>query len=180
VNVPSSQSGGDPAGRLVYLLREHEEHLRAFVLTLVPHWADADEIVQLTRIRIWEQFDQYDPAKDFGAWARTIAFFLVRTHRKNQTRHPKLRSPEFLEAVAQRFEREVPRAGAFTRALAMCLQKLDEGRRKLVMRYYGGRGTIAEVASEMGLSTNAVQLRIRRARLALSECVEAALKEEVE
>ena len=49
------------------LLGEHERRLRGFILALVPHWADADDIAQEVRLRLWEQFDDYDPAKDFGA-----------------------------------------------------------------------------------------------------------------
>ena len=47
------------------LLGQHERRLLGFILSLVPNWADADDIAQEVKIRLWEQFDKYDPAKDF-------------------------------------------------------------------------------------------------------------------
>lgn len=67
--VASSHSpdGDDRTREFLRLLGQHERRLRGFILSLVPHWADAEDIAQEVRIRLWEQFDNYDPAKDFGA-----------------------------------------------------------------------------------------------------------------
>ena len=50
----------------------------------MPNWADADNIVQEVRIRLWQQFDSYDPTKDFGDWARAIAKYQALTYHKRQ------------------------------------------------------------------------------------------------
>ena len=55
------------------LLGACERSLFAYVYALAPNWQDAEEIMQRVRIRIWQQFDQYDEAKSFDAWARAIA-----------------------------------------------------------------------------------------------------------
>ena len=68
------------------LLGQHERRLRGFILSLVPNRADADDIAQEVKIRLWEQFDSYDPTKDFGVWARTIAHYQVLTYREKQSR----------------------------------------------------------------------------------------------
>ena len=49
------------------LLSQYEPRLRGFILTLCPNWADAEDIAQEVKLRLWEQFDEYDPAQDFGA-----------------------------------------------------------------------------------------------------------------
>ncbi len=66
------------------LLGQHEARLVGFIFSLVPHWADADDVAQEVRIALWNEFDKYDPAKDFGAWARTIAYYEVLTYRKKR------------------------------------------------------------------------------------------------
>ena len=74
MNDPSRDtSAGDNTEQFMRLLAAHERQLTAFVLALIPHWADADEIVQETKIRLWQQFDQYRPDESFGAWACAIA-----------------------------------------------------------------------------------------------------------
>lgn len=160
------------------LLAANERSLRAYVLSLVPHWDDADEIVQQTRVRIWEQFDQYDPTKDFGAWSRSIARYLVLAMREKISRYPQLRSEEFLESVSRHFTESTPHSSASRRALAVCLDKLDAARRTLIMRFYTGTETTKSIAADMGLSTAAVKVRIHRTRLALSDCVEEEIRQE--
>ncbi len=174
----SNPDPNDQTGRFVRLLGEHERNLRAYVLSLVPHWADADEIVQQTRVRIWEQFDQYDPSKDFGAWSRSIAYYLVLAMREKAGRYPQLRSEEFLGSVSRQFEQAAPRSGGFRSALAACLQKLDTARRGLIMRFYGGTETMSDIAADMGLSTGTVKVRIHRTRLALADCMKQTMHRE--
>ena len=67
---------------LLSLLGANERSLFAYVCALSPNWQDAEEIMQQVRIRIWQDFDQYDPAKPFGCWARAIAYYLTLAYRK--------------------------------------------------------------------------------------------------
>ena len=64
------------------LLAEHERQLAGYVHTLVPLWQDAEDVLQNTKLRLWEQFDSFQLGTDFAAWAITIAGYMVRTHRK--------------------------------------------------------------------------------------------------
>ena len=52
------------------LFQQHERQIYGYILSLVPNIASADDISQNTSLRLWERFDQFDPNKDFGAWAR--------------------------------------------------------------------------------------------------------------
>ena len=54
------------------LVMQHDRQWKAYVVSLVPNWADADDILQDTKLELWERFAEYDPAGDFGAWARKI------------------------------------------------------------------------------------------------------------
>ena len=55
-----------------------------FIFSLVPHWADADDVAQEVRIALWNEFDKYDPAKDFAAGPVPIAYYEVLTYRKKR------------------------------------------------------------------------------------------------
>ena len=61
-----SQTNDERTQQYLTLLGQHEGRLLGFILSLVPNWADADDIAQEVRIRLWKQFDGYDPAKDFA------------------------------------------------------------------------------------------------------------------
>ena len=68
------------------LVTQHDRQWKAYVLSLVPHWADADDILQDTKLELWERFAEYDPAGDFGAWARKIILYRVMTFRSQSGR----------------------------------------------------------------------------------------------
>ena len=70
----------------VELLSQCERRLYSYILSLVPNFNDADEIAQQTRLRLWERLDRYEPGRDFGAWACTIAHYEYLTWRGKQSR----------------------------------------------------------------------------------------------
>ena len=51
--------------------------LYAYVLTLLPNRADADDVLQETSLVMWDKFDPADPPADFLAWARRVAYHKV-------------------------------------------------------------------------------------------------------
>jgi RNA polymerase sigma-70 factor (ECF subfamily) len=158
----------------VELLGQNEQQLNAFVLALVPHWSDADEIVQVTRIRLWEQFDQYDPAKDFAGWARTIAYFQVLTHRKKAGRRSAILSQTAMEKLAEEAE-HIQGTSARHEALAECLQRLPASQREILSRCYSGDTSIQLLASDLGRSFNALRQSLFRLRKSLYQCIERRL-----
>ena len=66
-----------------------------------PTAADADDLYQETTVRLWEQFPDYDPEQEFGAWACTIAYYMVLAHRKKSSREKGRFSQAFVNAVAR-------------------------------------------------------------------------------
>src|SRR5689334_17416818 len=95
----------DPA-TFVRLLTQHERRVYAFILSLVPSWHDADEILQETNVRLWTEFERFEPGSDFCAWACAIAKYQVLTHRKQQARQRVRFTDEFLDVVAEEMAAE--------------------------------------------------------------------------
>jgi RNA polymerase sigma-70 factor, ECF subfamily len=173
---PNSPTNDQRTREYLRLLGLHERRLRGYILSLVPHWADAEDIAQDVRIRLWEQFDGYDPTKDFGAWARTIAHFQVLTHREKLGRHKGLVSSEFIEAVADEVITISGELDAAEQALADCFEKLPPAKRDLLLRHYSTGQTARTIAQELGRSFDATRQAILRTRLALSDCVDEGLR----
>ena len=168
----------DRTADFLRLLSAHEQSLVAFVLALVPSWNDANDVTQEVRLRLWAQFNQYDPAKDFGAWSRTIAYWQVLKWRKATSRRPDSFGPEFLEMIAEHVEVRGGIAEERAAALGNCLQKLDPATRTLVKWYYSGKKTARELAEELGKSFHVVRHTLRQARLTLADCVAKSLAKE--
>lgn len=181
-SMPASDSSADGLQnhrnrRFIELLGQHEQQLNSFVLALVPHWPDADEIVQQTRIRLWEQFHDYDADKDFGAWARAIAYYQVLTFRKQSGRRAAVLSSVAIEKLAAEAEHvaDLPPRHA---ALAECVERLPAAQRELLALSYSGDESIQALAQRMGRSVNAIRQSLFRLRKALYRCIEQRLADE--
>ena len=67
--------------QFIRLMTRHERLVYGYILSLVPNWADADEILQETNIRLWEEFEKFEAGTNFAAWAVRVAHFQVLTTR---------------------------------------------------------------------------------------------------
>lgn len=168
----TSREDSRRTAEFVRLLTQHERRVYGYILSLVPRWADADEILQETNVRLWEQFDSYQPDADFGAWACTIAYYQVLTFRKRAVRERSHLSDRFVELIAT--EAQAAASDAEERMVAMedCLAKLLPTQRQLLRQCYGGKATIKQVAEKVGRSVAATYKSIARIRQVLHECIE--------
>jgi RNA polymerase sigma-70 factor, ECF subfamily len=178
--MPDSPSNDRRTQDYLRLLAQHEARLMGFIFSLVPHWADADDIAQEVKLCLWNEFDDYDPGKDFGAWARTIAYYQILTYRKKrqkQLRRSEAINPKLMELIAADVARLSDELDAAQRSLKKCFDKLPEAKRELLMRYYSDEVT-RDIAASTGRTADATRQAIVRARLALRKCVDETLRKE--
>lgn len=168
----------DRTKRFLALLGAHDQRLYGYILSLVPNYADAEELAQQVRLRLWEQFDNYDVNKDFGAWARTIAHYLVLAHVKGVATKRHRFSEQTMDAIAEQVSVAVERDNDRKWAMQECLGKMDQSKRQLLVRYYSTGETLKEIAAQIGRSFDAVRHSVLRTRLALANCIQRVLRRE--
>lgn len=162
----------------VRLLSVHEQELSGYVFALVPNWTDADEVLQETKLRLWMQFDQYDPAKDFGAWARAVAYFMVLAQRKRSQRASARFSQQFVDVVSREAESLKVEATPLRQALSDCMAKLGQAARELLLACYAGKETAKDVALRLGRSVRGTQRAVAGIRTDLQRCIESTMRQE--
>ena len=176
---PSKSSEHETRTReFVRLLSAHDQELSGYVVSLVPNWADADEIIQETKLRLWEQFDQYDPTKDFGGWARAIAYFMMLAYRKQSQRVAARFSQQFVDVVSREAASLATEAYPLRQALSDCIAKLSQAARELLWACYAGKETIKDVAIRLGRSVRGTQRAVAKTRTDLQRCIEDAVRRE--
>lgn len=163
----------------VRLLTRHERQVYAYILSLVPNWADADEILQETNMRLWDQFERFKSGTDFGAWARTVAHYQVLTFRKRVGRERVHFSQEFVDAVQAEYDAPSKEPPDERRdALANCIEKLSPGQQEMLRRAYNSEHSIKDVAGQLKRPVGAVYKALSRIRRALYDCVSNSLRNE--
>ena len=80
----------------------NQQRVFAYVVSLVPNRADAEELFQQTCLTLWEHWQRYDMSLDFVPWACGIAHNHVRNFlRKRQNSQIQL-AADVLEMLALR------------------------------------------------------------------------------
>ena len=172
----SPPCGDEETERYLDLLGRHKGRLFGLILSLVPNWADAEDMAQDLKIRLWRQFGDYDATKDFGVWARTIVYYQVLAYRKKRSRHNRRISSALPGDDRRDFAASSADLDAELQALNDCFEKLPESnRRLLIMRYSAGSRTAHDIAAELGRSYESTRKAILRTRLSLADCIEESL-----
>lgn len=166
------EANDDRAREFVQLLAACERRLDNYILALVPNWSDAEDVVQQTKLRLWERFSQYDRSKDFGAWACTVAYYEVLTFRTRASRARLLFSQAALERVAAVAISVVAESDARMHLLRTCVEKLSRWQRELLLRCCVAGESVKAVATELDRKVDSTRKAILRIRHQLYRCIE--------
>jgi RNA polymerase sigma-70 factor (ECF subfamily) len=165
----------DPAEEFVFLLARHERLLGAYVMTMVPHPADADDILQEAKVVMWRHFAKFERGTNFVAWARKVAFHQVLAFRKRKHRDRLDFSEDFLRTVSEEVERHSDQLERRERVLHECVAKLPpEHRETLHLRYHENL-SLEEMAARLSRTVGALYRLLSRVRHVLHECVTRSL-----
>ena len=160
------------------LFSRHERQIKSYVVALVPNWSDADDIIAETNMRLWEQFDEFDRGKDFGAWARSVAYYQVLTHRKRAQRNRARLSADVIKLLATRDDFGFEGGDDRLEALTNCVEQLAANHRALLLSVYGRQQPVKHISDQRGSSVGAVYTALSRIRSALSKCIQGRLIEQ--
>jgi RNA polymerase sigma-70 factor (ECF subfamily) len=157
--------------RLMALMTRHQRQIFGYIYTMVPHRADAEDLLQETSLVICEKFDQFKEGTDFVAWACQIAYWRIRYARQKFARSKVIFNQEIIDALAQTaaiMHKEMDERHV---ALADCLRKLHQRDRELVLTRYEPGSGVEEAAKRSGRSLEAAYKALTRIRKLLFDCV---------
>jgi RNA polymerase sigma-70 factor, ECF subfamily len=178
--TPDTRTPDTRTVELLRLLGTHERGLFAYVYALTPSWQDAEEVMQQVRIRIWQDFDRYDPEKPFGSWARAIAYYQTLTYRKQKSRQREFFSEAILREVSDTYEKMADASTDRRTALLGCLDKLSDRKRHIIESYYQSPEPNANLAESLSMTQNALRQLLFRIRKILFQCIERSLRSEMQ
>jgi RNA polymerase sigma-70 factor (ECF subfamily) len=168
-------------GRLfLRLFLRNERRVYAYVLTLIPNRADADDVLQEASMVMWDKFDDRHPPDDFAAWGCRIAYFKVLDYYRKRQRCRVRFSQAMLDRVAETAVEHsaVLQLDERREALAACLEKLPPRDQDVLSRRFAPGATTQSTAAAVGRSVDAVYKALARIRQALFDCVTRTLGQE--
>lgn len=165
----------DLSDEFVQLLIANQPRLFAYIISLVPNWADADEIFQECSLVLWSKRNEFITGTNFLAWSCQIALNKVFNHRKQQSHSRLVFDDEFLNLVAAERLAGEERLEERATALSHCIEKLRSRDRDLLSHWYQRKGTTKHVAQQMGRPLDTVYKALKRIRGSLLDCVTRSL-----
>jgi RNA polymerase sigma-70 factor (ECF subfamily) len=156
----------------------HERLVYGYILSLVPNWADADEILQETNIRLWEEFDKFVLGTNFAAWAIRVAHFQVLTWRKKVRRSRLVFDQRVVDAIAAEPSWTDEAFEARQQALGECVSTLPDHSRELLRNCYVRGTKIKDVALRLNRTPAAVYKALERIRETLHSCIQRKLEQQ--
>src|SRR5438094_6774627 len=136
------------------LFLQNERRFYAYILTLLPHRADADDVLQEASLVMWDKFDDRHPPDDFAAWGCRIAYFKVLDFYKKGRRCRVKFSQALLDHVAETASEQAAalRLDDRREALTACLEKLPPRDQDLLARRLAPGATTQSAAAAVGRS----------------------------
>lgn len=159
------------------LQQASQRRMFAFILTLVPHHADAEEVLQEANLVMWKKRDQFEPGTDFIRWANRIAYLEAMAYiRRRRRRHWLCFGSELSENMAE-FAFDVSNSlDERIDLLQGCLKMLPDKDRDLIQKRYLNDSPVKAVADALGRSADAVYKALTRIRITLYGCIERKRK----
>lgn len=158
------------------LFLRHQAELRAFIGSLVRDRHAREDVFQEVALILWRQFEDYDPRRPFGAWARGIAANKVLQAFDKSARTPVAFSPEAVRAILDAYERTEAESPPQADALHRCIEHLPERSRDLLRMRYEQSLKLEAIAKRVKSTLHAVHMALSRIRSRLAECIELRMK----
>ena len=164
------------------VVRQYQGILLGYAAHRLPDINAAQDVVQLTFIRAFEQLDEYEPERDFGVWLCVICKHFILTELERQRRESRN-----LENYGHALRIRVGEAmadvddsapAADLSALRECVKVLQPQSASVVRLRYEERKSCQHIAETMQRSVTWVTSTLSRARKALRQCIDSRLSEE--
>ncbi len=156
----------------VSLLTSHQSKINSYVLTLVPNYADADDIMQETTKVMWAKFADFEIGTNFLSWGVSIAHYRVLEYRRKQKRLKQVRlSDEVFEKLNVAAKKKQDNTTEYISFLKKCFKLLnDDDKRVILLRYHDDLKT-KEVAGRVGKSVQSIYRNLSRIQESLLRCI---------
>ncbi len=156
----------------------NQQRIFAFIVSLVPKWTDAEDVLQRVSMVLWRKWVEYDQDREFLTWAFGVTRLEVLKFLSEKKRRKEVLSDPALNAVEARTLEAEEEVTDRMQALQQCLEKLPRRQRSLVDRCYCGAEKINDIARNIGLTSDALYWRLKRIRETLHQCIDRTVATE--
>jgi len=147
-----------------------QKPLYAFILSLIHHRSDAEDVLQETNLILCKKSEEYDPAGNFQSWAFRIARFQVMGHLTKKRRSKICFSNELVDALAEE-DLDVRKFQLMQKALQICFQKLPDHLKEIAHLRFKEESPLKSISKKLKRPVGSISASLFRIRENLTKCV---------
>lgn len=173
-HATSPADDSDHTAKVQGLFIQYQGAVRGFVLSMIPDFSIADDVVQETFLTVTKKAQSFEIGTSFAAWVKTIARY--KALEALRARRFETLSEDVLAALCTE-PREF--AGDSDDRLALlrgCIAQLPPQARRSIDYRYQNEHKPPQIASLMGCTVQSVNVTLSRARTFLRECVQRKME----
>lgn len=174
--TPDSDIAQEEAFMQLFL--QSERRILGFILALVPHMADAEDILQETCSIMWRKFDQFEKGTEFVAWGISIARYRVLNYRRTAGSRRICFNDDLVRQIADVAADASAKSDDRIDALQSYLTELREKDRELIRLRYFAENSTKQTARELGRSVDSVYKSLNRVHDSLLWCIRRSFQAE--
>jgi RNA polymerase sigma-70 factor, ECF subfamily len=160
------------------LFVKHQQEIYAYILTLVPHMHDADDLFQDGMAVMWRKFDQFAPGTNFAAWGIQIMRYQILEYRRNLARSKRvLMEDSVFEALMDHMPTIQDELAVRIEALRKCQTLLSARAKRILKMRYEHNTPAEEMASYLKVSRRHVYHLLGQINSVLLRCMRRTLAE---
>lgn len=160
----------------VSLFTSHQGRIYSFIVSLVPNFNEADDIMQETSKMMWNKFDEFKMGTDFVAWGIKIAHFRILEYRRHKKSQQKIQFTDTLDhELKEKAEKRQDRSKEYLAFLKECIRKLTPQDQSLILLHYQQNLKVREISDRFGKSVQSIYQNISRIHGLLLFCVQKAV-----
>ena len=161
--------------RFFRLFSVNQSEIFSYVVSLVPHSVDAEDIFQETCSVMWRKFEEFQAGTHFVGWACKIAYYIILEHRRNAFRNPIRYSSETLKLLSDSYAESHKDSPQRIEFLNACLRSLSDKERFLIQQRYNQSLPVNAIAEQIGVSVSMIYKLLAKVHYFLLECIQRSI-----
>ncbi|WP_197528347.1 sigma-70 family RNA polymerase sigma factor [Aeoliella mucimassa] len=175
LNIGNMSSSDD---EFVAILTAKQSALRTFIVSLIPHQVDADDVLQEVNMALWRKREVYDRSQPFMPWAIRFASIHIRSHRSRAANSRLWFSEEAMHQLTEDSIRGDVQLGARGHSsLQGCVDRLVGPQRELIEDRYRNELTVKQIAAKTQRPASTVYKILGKSLQLLRDCIERSQRQ---
>lgn len=156
----------------------NQRRINAYILSVMPNFNDADDIMQETISVMWRKFDQFQIGSDFAGWGVKIAHYCVLTHRKQKSKDAAVLNENIFRQISEIAQQRQTLTDDRIKYLRKCIEKLKTEDQRFLKARYELNDSAKSISIQLDRSIQYVYKHLSRIHHILNLCVNKAIRDQ--